>query len=127
MGMFTEFHFNVELKADVPDRVIGTLKYMVGERSKPRILPEHDLFSCDRWGYMLQSGSYYFNADTHSTLRYDKIGRCHYLCIRCNLKNYDDEITKFVDWISSYLRQDEGDFLGFSRHEETQQPTLIYM
>ena len=76
---------------------------------------------------MLNSDSYYFAADTHSTLRYDNIGQCYYLCIRCNLKNYSNEIEKFVDWVMPYIRAYEEDFLGFSRYENTEQPTLIYM
>jgi len=75
---------------------------------------------------MLNCGSYYFDADTISTIRKDDITQQWTLCIRCNLKNYDDEIEKFLDWIHPYLDKQEGDFLGFYRYEETEQPTLIH-
>lgn len=126
MGMYTELHFNAELRADVPAEVVTLLRAMVGDTDFPTSFPEHPLFSCDRWKGMLQSDSYYFAADTHSTMRYDDIGKAWMLCIRCNLKNYCQEIQKFIDWIEPYILAYEGDFLGFSRYEQTEEPTLIY-
>jgi hypothetical protein len=127
MGMYTEIHFNSELREDTPEEVIEILKYMVGDsEEEPTRLPDHELFKTPRWGIMLRCDSYYFDADTHSTLRYDDISKSYYLCIRSNLKNYDDEIGKFVDWIMPYLNKHDGEFLGFSRYEENDEPELIY-
>lgn len=127
MGMYTEFHFNSRLKKDMPVEVRNMLKYMVSDGDDCFYeLPDHPLFSTPRWAYMLRMGSYYFDAETHSTVNYDDIlGQC-VLCIRCNLKNYDGEIQKFIDWIDPYLDKYEGEFLGFYRYEETEEPTLIY-
>lgn len=130
MGMYTELHFNSALHKDVPVGVFDILGVMLGEReldSIPTSLPEHPLFTTERWHWMLQSDSYYFDADTHSTLRHDWQGTwC--LNIRCNVKNYDSEIEYFIDWISPYLSEYKmkGDFLGFYRYEENEQPTIIY-
>lgn len=128
MGMYTEFHFNVELKESIQPDMLKILKYMLGEIDEigDTKLPEHPLFATSRWEGMLRSDSYYFDADTHSTLRNDWQGGW-FLCIRCNLKNYDSEIEKFIDWIMPYCDKFEGDFLGFYRYEETEEPTLIYM
>jgi hypothetical protein len=68
MGMYTEFHFNVELKKNVPINVINTLKYMLDNSLQKPKLPIHPLFSTSRWHFMLKSDSYYFSSDTHSTL-----------------------------------------------------------
>jgi hypothetical protein len=125
MGMYTEFHFNAELREDVPDDVLAVLDYMVNDVPEPSSLPEHPLFNCLRWRSMLRMDSYYFPADTHSTLRLDEGGE-RYLCVRCNLKNYDDEIRHFVDWVTPYLNVLPGDFLGFSRYEESNDPLLIH-
>jgi len=127
MGMYTEFHFNVNLNKDVPQEVVDVLAYMVREDyTTPRPpTPEHKLFKTHRWEVMLLMDSYYFAADTYSTLRSDDIGGDLYLCIRCNLKNYDQEIELFVDWIRPYIHAEEGDFLGFSRYEESEDPELI--
>jgi hypothetical protein len=54
------------------------------------------------------------------------VDNCWYLCIRCNFKNYSNEIKHFCDWIYPYLSKFPGDFLGFTRYEETEMPTLIY-
>ena len=126
MGMYTELHFNSRLKPDVPTSVLRVLEYMLGENSAiGEPIPDHPLFNTSRWAVMLRCDSYYFDADTISTLRYDDISQ-HSLCIRTNFKNYEGEIEKFLDWIRPYLDKDEGDFLGFYRYEETEEPTLIY-
>jgi hypothetical protein len=129
MGMYTAFHFNVELKSDVPLSVLTILKYMVRSQPGEQLqvsLPNHPLFSETRWRFMLQCDSYYFSEDTYSTIRYDEIGSCWYLCIRCNFKNYSNEIELFLNWIDPYLANVPGDFLGFYRYEEAREPTLIY-
>lgn len=126
MGMYAELHFNSELKKNIPQNVLETLQYMIDHENEPKDLPEHELFKCDRWTMLFTCDSYYFDADTHSTLRFDEISNAYYLCIRANLKNYDSEIEKFIDWIMPYLEKFEGDFLGFYRYEENEQPTLIY-
>ena len=125
MGMYTELHYNAELRADVPSDVVDILKLMLGEAAEGPETPDHPLFGETRWRFMLQCDSYYFDADTHSTLRKDRQGGL-YLCVRCNLKNYDDEIEKFCDWIRPYINKQEGGFLGFSRDKGSQTPTLIF-
>lgn len=130
MGMYTEFHFNAELVKDLPKEVENILKYMIGESDVTDISPSdllnHKLFSTPRWQVMLMGDSYYFAADTISTLRYDNITNSHFLCIRCSFKNYDSEIELFLDWISPYIEMDSGEFLGFYRYEMDEIPTLIY-
>ena len=126
MGMYTELHYNAELKSNVPEDVIEILRYMIGNTETKPKTPKHDLFGDTRWSSMLQSDSYYFDADTFSTLRYDNISVSYFLCIRCNLKNYQNEISLFTDWIRPYIRKNKGDFLGFFRYEESEEPSLIY-
>ena len=128
MGMYTEIHFNSELKSDTPEDVINILKYMVGDlENEPESKQDHELFGDTRWKFMLRCDSYYFDADTHSTLRFDDISNRYYLCVRSNLKNYGNEIENFVEWVKAYLDKTKGEFLGFSRYEETEEPVLIYM
>lgn len=124
MGMYTEFHFNSELKRDTPEHILATLRVMLSDE-----WPKPDAerpFDAERCWTMLRCDSYYFSADTHSTLRHDDISNSHFLCIRCNLKNYDNEIEKFIEWITPWLDKFDGDFLGFARYEEVEWPTLIH-
>lgn len=129
MGMYTELHYNVRLSRDTPDSVLRTLKVMLGyadrEDFSSREL-DRDFLDEGRTEYMLRCDSYYFDADTHSTLRYDDIAETYYLCVRCNLKNYDQEIQRFIKWINPYVDSFTDSFLGFYRYEEDETPTLIY-
>ena len=127
MGMYTEIHFNSKMKEDLPESVVAILLAMCdGQGVEGITLPDHAFFRSTRWAYLCRTDSYYFDADTHSTFRFDEISDAHFLCIRSNLKNYDDEITLFLDWIYPYLDKMEDDFLGFYRYEESEAPTLIY-
>lgn len=125
MGMYTEFHFNSLLKKDAPKEVIQKLEFML-KKNKQDVSINHPLFETDRWHFMLLCDSYYFDAKSSSDLCFDEIVDEYYLNIRCNLKNYGHEIEKFIDWIKPYLDKDVGEFLGFYRYEESEEPTLIY-
>ncbi len=129
MGMYTELVFACELKKDTPKEVIDILEYMVGNPRKDPIIPAHELFSTSRWEWMFKSNSYYFDGDTHSTLRFDDMSKAYVLTVRCNLKNYDNEIEKFIDWIKPYVDKidDYLEFKGYYRYEENDKPTLIYI
>ena len=127
MGMYKELHFNVELKKDTPDTVTNVLKHMLGGRQEdPYAPPKHEFFKTSRWNWMFNSDSFYFKADTHSTMRYCQTSNAYYLCLRFNVKNYDGEIEKFLDWIMPYVDAFDGDFFGFFRYEESDAPTLIH-
>ena len=124
MGMYTELVMACKLKKNAPEDVVETLKYMVGDSEYLAAIPTHDLFKTDRWKFMLRCDSYYFDGDTNSTFRYDDIRKSYVLTIRCNLKNYCDEIEEFLNWIVPY--SNTNGFVGYSRYEESETPTLIY-
>lgn len=103
MGIFTGLHYNTELKTWVPESVINVLRYMLGETENEPVLPNHELFGNTEWRFMLQGNSNCPDAGTHSTLRYNNISESYCLCIRCNLKNCNDEIALFCNWIRPYI------------------------
>jgi hypothetical protein len=80
---------------------------------------------------MLRSDSYYFDGITNSRLKVDNLIPDHpsyYLTIRCNLKNYNDEIENFIDWLKPYIHKDqENMFIGYKRYETENDPTLLYV
>ncbi|MDO7204281.1 hypothetical protein Q5M85_09125 [Paraclostridium bifermentans] len=43
------------------------------------------------------------------------------------MKNYDNEIDKFIDWIKPYVEGSWYKFLGYKRNEENKEPKLIYL
>jgi len=129
MGMYTEINIGIELRQDVPEMVVGIIQGMLRANTYndtfiPPLMEDHELFKTARWRHMLISGSYYFDGKPNYVFRYDDNGNSWYLTVRSNLKNYDDEIRKFLDWIFPYT-QSEG-FIGYFRYENDLDPTLIY-
>jgi hypothetical protein len=128
MGMYTQLHYGAQLNKDVPAEVVQILRYMLGEDGSvtPAVLPDHALFRTSRWVCMLRCDSYYFDYKTAHLLQFDEIANQFYFNVTSNLKNYDDEIKHFVNWIAPYIDKDAGDFLGYHRYETTETPTLLF-
>lgn len=124
MGMYTEFVCAFSLNKDTPEQVTNLLLHMSGKLVQLPKLPEHELFRTERWEFMLFSDSYYFEGETHTSVRYDDVLGRYSVTIRCNLKNYDQEIEKFLDWIAPHISSTG--FLGYMRHEASKHPDLIY-
>lgn len=131
MGMYTEFVFAIELKKETPKDVINVLKYMTEEELiediKIESLPKHSFFDTRRWEGLFISDSDYFDGITNTILKLDPLTESYCLTVRSNLKNYDNEIDKFIDWIKPYIEGYGHKFLGYRRHEEDKEPTLIYL
>ncbi|HBG5345126.1 TPA: hypothetical protein SOK46_002689 [Clostridioides difficile] len=128
MGMYTEFVCAIELKKDTPKEVINILNNMIEGEDRYDITPPHPFFECRRWRWLFIMDSYSFSGRSNTMFEYDDIAKTHYLTIRSNLKNYDDEINKFLNWIKPYIQIhcEDDEFLGYSRYEECRNPELIY-
>ena len=130
MGSYTELNISVNLELD--DNTRKVLEFMVGDREEMDFtIPSHPLFESNagRWKGMLYCDSFYFSHTAGSSLvnrlswrEPDSTERV--LNVRCDLKNYDDEINKFLDWIRPYSIT--RGFIGYTRFEEAEDPTLIY-
>lgn len=121
MGMYTELVLGLELDND--EATIQKLKYML-DNTTDDVMIDDPFFKTPRWTYMLCCDSYYFDGQTDSKLVYDIIAGTHFLNVRCNLKNYDNEIELFLKWLAPHIKTDG--FLGYMRYEEDENPTLIY-
>jgi hypothetical protein len=124
MGMYTEIYVNVDLKKDTPDEIIEVLKVMCDMvDSDSKVLEPYP----DRWGSMFYSGSCY-TPDTHCrSLTYEGITQRWSLLGKGDIKNYGQEIQKFFEWIMPYVDGYPGEFIGYSRYEEDQKPTLVFL
>lgn len=130
MGMYTEFCFNAELRRDVPDYVVAALQRLASIED----LPDPDdggdpllrrLLDCQRWDALFVCDSAYFPHSTSYAVFKDDIAGRWFVNVHSNLKNYDSEIEKFLDFIRPHV--DEcADFLGYHRYEEAESPTLIF-
>lgn len=125
MGMYTELVVSTQIKPI--DEVIDVLKVMAGISDKHVKLPKHPLFKTPRWRSLFLSSSYYFTPRNVCLLEYDDISNTWCLITRADLKNYDGEIEKFIDWIRPYLAEaGYATMFAYSRYEETEEPTIYY-
>jgi hypothetical protein len=140
MGMYTEIFVNIDLKQDIPEDVLYVLKGMVRsvkERSNYHHLPfnhsdvdtDDDKFVeltskfSNRFPWLFCNGSYYTPNTTVAELSYDFISESWSLLGKGDIKNYGGEIQQFFEWIAPYS---DTEFLGYSRYEECDEPTLYY-
>lgn len=124
MGTYTELVFEGRTVENIPSEVAEVLGYLFSEErgSIPKYLPKHSYFLCDRWEHIGDTNSYYHIPMSVSKIRQDVNYRTSYnIFTRCDLKNYDNEIAKFIDWISPYM----GRYRGWYLQEEDTQPTLF--
>ena len=131
MGMYTEIYICSEIKDDTPDSVLKVIQYLFDGKQELKDwekleLPAHEFFKTDRWRIIGKCCSYYHIPFATSDLRYDEISKSYHLVSRSDLKNYDGEIGLFFDWIMPYLDKYEGEFIGYSRYEENDEPKLYF-
>jgi len=124
MGMYTELYLAVELTKYTREDIIQWMSKHNSTKDwhgVPEIAPEEVKNSrLD----VLSGDSYYFDAIPVMKFKYDKISDSYYLTVIFNIKNYEDEIEKFLKLIEPYVIS-EG-HVGHKRYEESDKPTLIY-
>jgi hypothetical protein len=127
MGMYTEVVVKVNLANTITDSELSVIKYLFDNGEKPEVLPDHPFFSCPRWHFIGQCSSYYHHpAAVNSLYASEGDPNDYYLFSRSDLKNYDNEISLFFDWIAPLTTSNPGDVLGYSWYEEDKEPTLMY-
>lgn len=140
MGMYTEIYVNIDLVEDLPDDVLYVLKGLVrvvdcnsNFDNKPF---NHSTVNYDddkfkqltsgfgrRFPWLFCNGSYYLPNTTVAELSYNFISNRWSLLGKGDLKNYRSEIQQFFKWIAPYSTTE---FLGYSRYEEEDEPTLHF-
>ena len=133
--MYTQFSFTFSLKDDTPIKIINILEYLIDSENNrlPFIsMNENDkLFNTKtkRFQYMLNTSSCYFTDISYATLQHNKCGG--YSAFHCiaSIKNYDNDIELFIDFVKDYiyLHGEEKLFVGWSRYEEDEKPILYYL
>ena len=122
MGTYTELVLKCTLKNDLPQKVDAALRYLFCDNyPTPTELPDHEFFKKPRWEAVGKSGSYYHCP--RPLYFYD--GK--YLFTRTDLKNYDDEIATFLDWLMPYMSCPPGKFIGWVFCEQSREPEFIHM
>jgi hypothetical protein len=132
MGMYTELIFGAELKLETPPEVIAMLQLLVEgvpRGIEPELLPEHPFFKCTRWDCLFTMGSSYFGVKAPvNKMWQDEYNHKWIVSTRSNLKDYDGEIKKFLDWIYPYVESGSGECEVYAMvtYEENEFPS-IYM
>jgi len=133
MGMYTECILGCRLKENVPADVLETLNFMFREfkAGEPAQVPwpNSNHPTGERCNWMLHSGgSCYFGAPSGDrTLQPDGLGVR--LSARFNIKNYDNEIESFLEWLRPHIQQGSGtrEFFAIVTYEEQAEPTIYYL
>jgi len=120
MGMYTELVLKCSIKKDCPEQVKAILNSLFNGVEYNKELPNHPLFSCDRWHHIGSSHSFY-HVPWHDS-KYEK----DYIFSRCDFKNYAHEIENFLDWINPHIDAQPGTCIGWKWYEEDDAPTLLY-
>lgn len=87
---------------------------------QPDHIPDHPFFRCTRWDAIGSGWSFY-----HAPFSLSKMEK-GYIFSRSDIKNYDDEIRHFLDWLRPYIAPVVGRCIGWTWYEEADQPTLLY-
>jgi len=137
MGFYTELKFKAKLKKDTPDDVINLLNRVINERDlghdkvffksedvfKPDL--DHSFFKCPRWYMLFLSTNW--DPDMQGGKFYEKDGRW-VLDLYSEFKNYDSEISKFLEWISPYIvGRKKKQCVGYSKGESWDYRENLYV
>jgi len=127
MGMYTELIFGANLRSNTPKEVIDTLRYMAGDIEKPEKLA----FETSPGRNPINgTSSFYFGVSRPlCKMWFDEISDEWIISSRCNIKNYENEIESFLEWIKPYIDGGSGDrdMYAIKIYEESSEPTIYYL
>jgi hypothetical protein len=128
MGMYTELVLKCSIRDDVPADVRAVLNHLFNGADMPKALPGHAFFECPRWDFIGKGSSFYhtpFALSKYSDGFEDDGRRGGHIFSRSDLKDYNDEIKHFTDWLMPYIDEPDGMCIGWSWYEEEDVPTLL--
>lgn len=134
MGMYTEFFFRAELKRETPEDLLKWLEDALDPESPPDAQPfdDSEFFTCPRWKSLLWGAGAVYHVVNRPRFYREYSGQPR-IVIHSSLKDYGAETEAFVDWILPWVDAHEGQYLGYSLYEESddgngrEAPTHIYM
>ena len=124
--MYTEMRVNCRLKKEATKQIVEVLQYLADGNTMnppPFTLPAHPLFDCRRWRFLMRMSSAYFDDDPSAAVVMWE-GQWRVLSV-ANIKNYDGEIEKFIDWLRPYVDANPGEVWVEYRYEESSATTKV--
>lgn len=131
MGMYTELIISCRLKQNTPIEVIETLQWMCLPLPRPEPKPASYPFGSgedNRISIMFRCSSAYFPFTMEPKFTKDAFDQ-YTLITRSNIKNYSNEIERFLDWLKPYIESGSGirNFYAIVCYEEQAEPTIYYL
>ena len=131
MGMYTELIVGCTLKKNLPKVCVNALTLIsnrkeINENDKEteEFIKEYDLYN------ICWSESAYFGAPSHCIFRRleENYEDYYSLSIRANLKSYNGEIEKFLEYLRPYVYWGSGtnELYAMTIYEEDKEPTLWF-
>lgn len=122
MGMYTQLSIDISIDTDKIQELKQFLPGLLDSRVNIGNAPDHPFFRTPRYpGFLLRSDGI-FKPD--SSLR-----ECYpggwWLKVETCLKNYDNEIQHFLDWLSTYVSDSDGP-CGTYKYEEDCEYSTVY-
>jgi hypothetical protein len=137
MGYYTSLELSVKLKKDIPDHIVDALYFAfwgdnqledeqyrldrfkgiffgVGDEDIPSI------FKAERWYVLLRSKATSVTEKycSNSVFYFSNENKCFCISINCSLKNYDNEICRFLDFLSPYIDEPLYKIIGRMDNED---------
>ena len=125
MGMYTELFVEGGLKAAAPQEIKNVIYYLFDQarddhmKIQPIAWPDHPFFTLPRWASIGNCSSFYHVPLSMSTCD-EQQGQLYFVS-RSDLKNYDNEIAAFLDWLRPYCQT----LRGWVLYEEDEAPTTF--
>jgi len=108
MGHYTEMVLVVELKDDLPSKVLKALEWL----KDPDKLDDTPLIDHPFWK----------KPRAINFRMVDKHDFSHLEIFHANLKDYENEIQEFLAWIVPYCKLEDHQVVGFTKYEEQDFP-----
>lgn len=129
MGMYTELLLkcNVTRPQEKENRNAFDYFFDLQEELDRKIkLPNHELFNIRGCWYLTKTSSFYHHPEPILSL-YPRItdSEKYYLFLRVDLKNYDNQIEYFLDWLHPFVDENHDKIIGWKWYEEDDYPTLL--
>lgn len=120
--MYTQLIFTATLKADTPIEVINTIRIMLDEIEESDII--RPVFETSTGRNPLRgSGGPFSNPISYFKFK----NNLWTLKNRANIKNYENEINQFLDWILPYIESCPNNIYATIRYEEDEGSTPLYL
>jgi hypothetical protein len=128
MGMYSELIFGATLKENTPTYVTDALNSVINDNIDAKLSGVAEQF-IDEYSLskLIWCSSYYFGSHVNKpSCDFDKIAERWCVSFRANCKNYQNEIEKFIEFITPYVEYGSGptNIFAIVQYEEDDYPTL---